>query len=76
MPAQGLSPIDPMCKHSKLYLVCGVRGPFLEAVAMVVMAVVVGRCWLIYSGRLVKSGLDHTNSMVRTMVWTANYLDE
>ncbi len=71
-----LFPINPMCKHSKLYLVCGGRGPFLVAAAMVVMVVVVGRWWLISSGRLMKLGSDHTNSMVRTMVWTANYLDK
>ncbi len=59
----------------KLYLVCRGRGPFLVVAAMVVMVVVVGRWWLISSGRLMKLGSDHTNSMVSTMVWTANYLD-
>jgi hypothetical protein len=34
--------------HSKLYLLCGNRGPFLAAAAMVVMAVVVGCWWLIW----------------------------
>jgi hypothetical protein len=35
----GSSPINLMCMHSKLDLMCGGRGPFLAAVAMVVMVV-------------------------------------
>jgi hypothetical protein len=60
LPAQGLLSIDLMRKHSKLYFVCGSRGPFTALSAMVVMTVVVGHWWLISSGRLAKLGSDQT----------------
>jgi hypothetical protein len=44
-----LSPINPMCMHLKLDFICGSRGPFPEAMAMVVVLVVsLWQAWKAY----------------------------